>query len=61
MLLENRSDNMESYKELDIATRQKGTSIEDLSWTDKFIIRYVDFFRLVFVASMLGLIILLLM
>jgi len=52
---------MEDYQELDIGAKQRGTVIEDLSWVDKFNIRYINFFQVMFAASVLGFLLLILM
>lgn len=47
----------ESYRELDIKSSSDKIGTGELSWSEKTLVRYVDFFKAVFVFSLLGLII----
>lgn len=50
----------EEYRELNLQLREKGTIYEELTWTDKFIVNYQPFFRIMLAASVLGLVLLML-
>jgi len=51
---------LDSYQELDLKSKSFNTTIDDMSWTDKFIVRYIGFFKLTLVMCVVALILMLL-
>jgi hypothetical protein len=36
---------MEDYKELDYQSKQRNSHIDEMSWSDKFIVNNINFFK----------------
>jgi len=47
--------NEANYRELDLSIISQMTGTEDLNWSDRFFVKYINFFKILFIFSILGL------